>query len=270
LGVGNDDTDAGAVVRDYLRFQAELGVELVPRPSSRAADPVHDAEADLVRGADQDPAGFNGQEPVPETVTVDEGRIVSEREGASPDETPEAFEARVKSCEACELAKGRHLVVFGSGHPSADVMFIGEAPGREEDAQGVPFVGAAGELLTKMIEGMKLDRETVYITNIIKCRPPGNRDPLPVEIAACEPYLLRQIEMIQPKVICTLGRFAAQTLLKSTESMGRLRGKVYPYNGTKLIPTYHPAALLRNPQWKRPTWEDLKRVRFEYDGLELK
>jgi uracil-DNA glycosylase family 4 len=262
LGVRYGDTDARAAARDYLRFQAELGVELLPRPSSSAADPVHDAEADSSQVA--------GQDLVPEAVTVDEGQIVSGPEGASSDETPEAFEVRVKSCEACGLAVGRHLVVFGSGHLNADVMFIGEAPGREEDAQGVPFVGAAGDLLTKMIEGMKLDRETVYIANIIKCRPPGNRDPLPEEIAACEPYLLQQIEMIQPKVICTLGRFAAQTLLKSNESMGRLRGMVYSYNGRKLIPTYHPAALLRNSQWKQPTWEDLKRVRFEYDGMELK
>jgi len=148
-------------------------------------------------------------------------------------------------------------------------MFIGEAPGRDEDLQGLPFVGAAGELLTKMILGMKLTREEVYIANVIKCRPPGNRDPQPEEIAQCEPHLLRQIVFIQPKVICTLGRFAAQALLKTTTSMGRLRGKVYTYEGIRLIPTYHPAALLRNPQWKRPTWEDLKLVRFEFDGMQL-
>jgi DNA polymerase len=148
-------------------------------------------------------------------------------------------------------------------------MFVGEAPGREEDLKGFPFVGAAGDLLTKMIEGIKLSRDEVYIANVIKCRPPNNRDPQVDEIEQCEPFLIRQIELIQPRVVCTLGRFAAQTLLKTTTSMGRLRGKIYEYSGIKLIPTYHPAALLRNPQWKRPAWEDLKLLRFEYDGTQL-
>jgi DNA polymerase len=188
--------------------------------------------------------------------------------GDGPDSL-EAFESVVLGCRACGLCEARNHVVFGSGNPHADVMFIGEAPGKEEDLQGVPFVGAAGELLTQMISGIKLDRNDVYIANVIKCRPPGNRDPRPDEIASCEPHLLKQIMLIQPKVICTLGRFAAQTLLRSTDSMGRLRGKIYPYNGISLVPTYHPAALLRNEQWKRPTWEDLKLLRFEYDGLEL-
>ena len=181
----------------------------------------------------------------------------------------EAFESVAMGCRACGLCEARNHVVFGSGNPHADVMFIGEARGKEEDLQGVPFVGAAGELLTKMIRGIKLDRNDVYIANVIKCRPPGNRDPRSDEIASCEPHLLKQIVLIQPKVICTLGRFAAQTLLRSTDSMGRLRGKIYSYNGISLVPTYHPAALLRNEQWKRPTWEDLKLLRFEYDGLEL-
>ncbi|HCK12210.1 MAG TPA: hypothetical protein DHW45_20225, partial [Candidatus Latescibacteria bacterium] len=135
--------------------------------------------------------------------------------------------------------------------------------------KGFPFVGAAGDLLTKMIEGIKLSRDEVYIANVIKCRPPNNRDPQVDEIEQCEPFLIRQIELIQPRVVCTLGRFAAQTLLKTTTSMGRLRGKIYEYSGIKLIPTYHPAALLRNPQWKRPAWEDLKLLRFEYDGTQL-
>lgn len=180
-----------------------------------------------------------------------------------------AFHDSIRDCQACRLCKGRRTVVFGSGSPDADVMFIGEAPGREEDRQGLPFVGAAGELLTRMIESTGLRREEVYIANVIKCRPPGNRDPEPDEVASCEPYLVRQIEIVKPLVICTLGRFAAQALLKTTESMGKLRGQVLAYEGIKLIPTYHPAALLRNPQWKRPAWEDLKLVRREYDGLEL-
>ena len=173
------------------------------------------------------------------------------------------------NCQKCGLAQTRTSVVFGSGRTDADLMFVGEAPGADEDRQGLPFVGAAGQLLTRMIEAMGLTREDVYIANIIKCRPPNNRDPKPEELAACQPYLAQQIELIAPVVICTLGRFAAQTLLQTTESMGRLRGKIFDYQGAKLVPTYHPAALLRNAQWKRPTWEDLKLVRKLYDGTEI-
>jgi DNA polymerase len=148
-------------------------------------------------------------------------------------------------------------------------MFVGEAPGREEDIQGIPFVGAAGDLLNRMIAAIGLSREAVYIANVVKCRPPQNRDPEPDEVASCEGYLARQIEIIGPDVICTLGRFAAQCLLETSEPLGRLRGKVGTYAGIKLIPTYHPAALLRNPQWKRPAWDDLRRLRKEYDGTDL-
>lgn len=173
------------------------------------------------------------------------------------------------NCQKCGLAQTRTSVVFGSGNTNADLVFVGEAPGAEENRQGLPFVGAAGQLLTRMIEAMGLTREDVYIANIIKCRPPNNRDPKPDEIAACQPYLLQQIDLIAPVVICTLGRFAAQTLLQTTESMGRLRGKIFEYQGAKLVPTYHPAALLRNEYWKRPAWEDLKLVRKLYDGTEI-
>ena len=157
----------------------------------------------------------------------------------------------------------------GNGDEDAALMVIGEAPGAEEDRQGLPFVGEAGRLLTRIIEAIELQREEVYICNVLKCRPPNNRDPRPEEVQTCEPYLKRQIEIIQPKVICSLGRFATQTLLRTTESMGRLRGRTHEYEGIPVIPTYHPAALLRNPQWKRPTWEDMKRVRQTYDGVEL-
>jgi len=237
--LGIDDLDPVAAARDYLAFQQELGATTVPRPA-----------------ADADQA--NGDSTPSEAVSTPE-----------QEETLDALAARVSGCQACGLCEHRNTVVFGSGNPTADVVFVGEAPGWEEDVKGLPFVGAAGDLLTKMISGIHLSREDVYIANVIKCRPPGNRDPEAGEIEQCEPYLRAQLAMIQPKVICTLGRFAAQTLLQSTTSMGRLRGKVYEYEGIKLIPTYHPAALLRNPQWKRPTWQDLKLVRFEYDGLEL-
>ncbi len=183
--------------------------------------------------------------------------------------TLEELNAAVRECLRCELGGKRTSFVFGDGDPHAGVMFVGEAPGAEEDLQGKPFVGRAGQLLTKMIESVKLRREDVYITNVLKCRPPGNRDPLPAEIGKCEPILLRQIEIIRPKIICALGRIAGQTLLRTTATLGALRGRVHDYHGVKLVVTYHPAALLRNPQWKRPAWDDLKFMRREYDGVEI-
>ena len=148
-------------------------------------------------------------------------------------------------------------------------MFIGEGPGRDEDVTGLPFVGAAGQLLTKIIEATKLRREDVYITNVVKCRPPNNRNPDPDEIAACNPYLLRQIEIIKPELICALGKVSAQALLDTDVPVGKLRGKVHLFQGIRLIVTYHPAALLRNPALKKPTWEDMKLLRKELDGVAL-
>lgn len=165
-------------------------------------------------------------------------------------------------CTKCEdLVRNRHSVVFGSGNYNARLVFVGEAPGGEEDRQGLPFVGAAGQLLTRMIEAMGLKREEVFIANVLKCRPPGNRPPQPKEIENCEPYLATQLALIQPKVICALGTFAAQTLLKSMLPISGLRGKVFDYQGSALICTFHPAYLLRNPSEKKKAWEDLKRVR---------
>ncbi|MFH1009575.1 MAG: uracil-DNA glycosylase [Candidatus Latescibacterota bacterium] len=188
-----------------------------------------------------------------------------------PCRTPslDAFRRTIENCQQCPLAKLRTHLVFGSGNPKADLMFVGEAPGKDEDLQGKPFVGRAGQLLTKMIEAIRFTREQVYIANILKCRPPDNRDPEPGEISACEPHLARQIELIRPKILCALGRIAGQALLETSESLGRLRGKVHRYHGVKLIVTYHPAALLRNPDWKRPAWEDMKQLRREYDGVAL-
>ena len=184
-------------------------------------------------------------------------------------ETLDAFREEICECTRCPLGANRNQFVFGSGNSDAGIMFVGEAPGADEDRLGLPFVGAAGQLLTKIIEAMGLPREEVYICNILKCRPPNNRDPRPEEIAQCEPYLKRQIELVQPRVLCTLGRFAAQTLLRSNLTMGRLRQSEHRYEGIALVATYHPAALLRNPQWKRPTWEDIKKVRRLYDGVAL-
>jgi DNA polymerase len=181
----------------------------------------------------------------------------------------DAFRENICGCLNCELGNTRRNFVFGSGRHDADIMFVGEAPGEEEDRTGEPFVGPAGELLNKIIQAMHLTRNDVYVCNILKCRPPNNRDPRNVEIENCEPYLVRQIELIRPRVICALGRFAAQTLLRSNESMGRLRLATHSYKGIPVVATYHPAALLRNPQWKRPTWEDMKKVRRLCDGVEL-
>jgi len=152
-------------------------------------------------------------------------------------------------------------VVFGVGNPDADLMFVGEAPGADEDIQGIPFVGRAGQLLTKMIQAIQLERDHVYIANVIKCRPPDNRNPEPDEIETCQPFLFRQIAAVRPKVIVALGSFAAKTLLKTQDSISRLRGRVYDFQGAKLIPTFHPSYLLRSPQFKREAWEDLKKAR---------
>jgi uracil-DNA glycosylase family 4 len=180
-----------------------------------------------------------------------------------------SIRADLGDCTRCKLhTLGRRQIVFGVGNPEAELMFIGEAPGRDEDIQGIPFVGRAGQLLTKMIEAMGYARDSVYIANVIKCRPPENRNPEADEVAACEPFLFRQVETIKPKVIIALGTFAAQALLRTHESISRLRGRVYVYGGAKLIPTFHPAYLLRSPEKKRDAWEDLKRARAILQGAE--
>ena len=173
----------------------------------------------------------------------------------------------VLPCTACALSEGRTNTVFGAGNPDADVLFIGEAPGRDEDLQGEPFVGRSGQLLTKIIGAIGFAREDIYIANILKCRPPENRDPAGPEVEACEPHLKRQLAIIQPRVICCLGRIAAQTLLNTDSSLKRMRERVQFYEGIPVMATYHPAALLRNPQWKRDTWNDVRKLRMLHDAL---
>lgn len=196
------------------------------------------------------------------------GDVVSNDSISAQKSLDELYET-VCRCKRCELGLKRNKFVFGDGNPQADIMFIGEAPGADEDMQGFPFVGRAGQLLTRMIEAIKLRREDVYIGNILKCRPPGNRDPKTEEIEKCEPILIRQIEIIKPEIICAIGRISGQTLLRTRSSLGSLRGKLHDYHGVKLIVIYHPAALLRNPGLKPAAWEDLKFLRREYDGMEL-
>jgi DNA polymerase len=174
-----------------------------------------------------------------------------------------AIRQELGDCRRCKLAGGRTHLVFGVGNPKAELMFVGEGPGADEDQQGEPFVGKAGQLLTKMIEAMGYRREQVYIANVVKCRPPGNRNPEPDEIEACEPFLRRQIEAVRPKVIVALGKFAAQTLLRSTIPITKLRGTWSSYGGVRLMPTFHPAYLLRSPQEKKTAWADLQLVMAE-------
>jgi DNA polymerase len=177
------------------------------------------------------------------------------------DESLEKVQKELGDCERCRLHKGRRNIVFGVGNPSADLMFVGEGPGYDEDVQGIPFVGKAGQLLTKIIQAIDMTRDEVYIANIVKCRPPKNRDPEPDEIRSCLPFLEGQIRSIRPQVICTLGRVAAQTLLATEKSLTRIRDRTYEYEGAVLVPTFHPAYLLRNPEKKRECWEDMKLVR---------
>ncbi len=177
------------------------------------------------------------------------------------------LDSLINKCTKCALGKTRNKFVFGTGNPNADIMLIGEAPGADEDMQGIPFVGRAGQLLNKILEAINIKREEVYIANILKCRPPDNRTPIPAEINTCIPYLKKQIELIKPKVILCLGVTAANGLLNTKSSMIKLRGNVYEFHGVKLMVTYHPAALLRNPNWKKETWEDVQKFYNLYKSL---
>jgi len=175
-------------------------------------------------------------------------------------QTMESLRREAEGCRRCPLGGTRTNSVFGIGNPHAELMFIGEAPGREEDLKGEPFVGAAGQLLDRILKAMGLRRDEVYIANLLKCRPPGNRDPQHEEIEACWHFLERQVETVHPRVICTLGSYSASALLGIHAPLSRLRGRVHAFRGIDVVPTYHPAALLRNPAWKRPTWEDMQRI----------
>jgi DNA polymerase len=185
-----------------------------------------------------------------------EGRI-------APAKGLEEIRLDIGDCRRCKLAPTRTHIVFGSGNPSAELVFVGEAPGFDEDQQGLPFVGRAGQLLTKIIESINLKREDVYICNVLKCRPPDNRNPESDEVAACNPFLRRQLAVIGPKVVCCLGTFAAQTVLQVAAPISKLRGKFFDMDGIRVIATFHPAYLLRSPEKKREVWEDMKQIRAE-------
>jgi DNA polymerase len=253
-------------LESHLQLFADLGVAGYRR------EPHWRARVDVVRVADDDAA----------PTDVQSAQLVASVSGAADvvaapvtmhGSTADVLAAlRVEigpGCERCKLHRlGRTQVVFGVGNPDADLMFVGEAPGGDEDIQGEPFVGRAGQLLTKIIEAIGMTREQVYIANVIKCRPPGNRNPEPDEVEQCEPFLFRQIDSIKPKVIVALGKFAAQSLLRTADPITRIRGREYKYRDAILMPTYHPAFLLRNPSAKRDVWEDMKRVKQILAGSE--
>ncbi len=193
-------------------------------------------------------------------VSLPTSEMKPDEPGQSTMITLEYVRKELGNCKRCKLHRGRKTIVFGEGNEKATLMFIGEGPGYDEDVQGRPFVGKAGQLLTKIIQSINLPREEVYIANIIKCRPPQNRNPEPDEIQSCSPFLMKQIQVIQPKIICALGAFSAQTLLKTETKITALRGKLFDLEGIKVMPTYHPAFLLRNPDKKREVWEDMKKI----------
>jgi uracil-DNA glycosylase len=253
-------------LRAHLEFFAELGVDglrLEPAWRSRAdqsSRPEPEPEP-LERTEPPEPAERPPSEPIRASEPAESSEMV--RVFTSSAEALESLRVEIgPDCQRCKLhTLGRRQVVFGVGNPDADLMFVGEAPGGDEDIQGEPFVGRAGQLLTKIIEAIGLKRSDVYIANVIKCRPPGNRNPEPDEVERCEPFLFRQVDIVKPKVIVALGKFAAQSLLKTNDPITRLRGREYRFRSATLIPTFHPAYLLRNPSSKREVWEDMKKVR---------
>jgi len=230
VGSQGELRDVARALLAHVEYQRDLGAQGVP--AARLATPVVAATRVVER-------------PVPTDAP----------------ETLEQVRADLGECQRCKLAGGRRTLVYGVGNPKARLVFVGEGPGADEDAKGEPFVGRAGQLLTEIItKGMQLRREDVYICNVVKCRPPGNRNPEPDEVAACEPFLMRQLGAIGPEVIVALGKFAAQTLLRSKTPITQLRGRWFDYQGVMLMPTFHPAYLLRNPGDKRLVWEDIQKV----------
>lgn len=287
-------SDPTAIVRRYLRQRAELGErelfldtltpELVRALAARGALAAAGPELEPARPpapATSSAAAAASAAPPPRPPRAETPVPGASSAAAPPAVAPphvqveatqllqlgslDALRDAALGCPRCRLCETRHHVVFGEGSGTADLMVVGEAPGAEEDRTGRPFVGRAGKLLDLLLASVGFARETVYICNVLKCRPPANRNPEPEEIEACSPFLRRQVELVRPRAILAVGGFAAQTLLGSTTSIGQLRGRVHDYGGIPLVPSYHPAALLRNPVWVRPVWEDLQRLRSVLD-----
>jgi uracil-DNA glycosylase family 4 len=269
-------------VRRYVESLQEGGVAGLPRAATRSEGEM---EKQKIRET-----GKSRRGELPSTPRFPDSPIPRFSSSPSPPTTPsvvapqagdlflsptmqtvqtlEELRAEIGDCRRCKLCQGRTNIVFGVGNPQAELVFVGEGPGRDEDLKGEPFVGRAGQLLTEIItKGMKMRREEVYIANVVKCRPPENRNPEPDEIAACEPFLVKQLDLIKPRIIVALGTFAAQTLLKTKTPISRLRGVWHTYQGIKLMPTLHPAYLLRNPNDKRLVWQDIQAVLREMGRL---
>jgi DNA polymerase len=254
-------------LRNYLDALRMWGVQHVPidRLSITACPEVDAGLTHHLRESSQEPGDTDARSVRPAAHQETEEIPFASQLSADPLSRfsfPE-LEAVAKRCTQCRLHRGRTHVVFGVGNPQADLMFVGEAPGRDEDLQGEPFVGRAGQLLTRIIEAIGMKRQDVYIANVIKCRPPNNRNPEADEIARCEPYLIRQIALVKPRLIVALGTFAAQTLLKTKLPISQIRGRFHTYQGVRVMPTFHPAFLLRNPERKRAVWEDMQLVQRE-------
>jgi DNA polymerase len=281
-------SDRSRLLVDHLRLRRDLGEkEMFVEPGEREALLARAARlADSKRPGGEDPSpaptrpdadhgkpgavGTGGGTGIPAGAPLDAGLERLAREGSTADilEIPDLARLRAvaDACQRCQLHETRNRPVFADGTPEARVMCVGEAPGQREDETGLPFVGRAGQLLDRLLTAVGLGRDRVFICNVLKCRPPGNRNPLPEEIEQCSPFLLRQLALVDPAVVIAFGTFAARTLLDSRESLGRLRQQTHLYEGRPLVVTYHPAALLRNPGWIRPTWDDLQRVRSILDG----
>jgi DNA polymerase len=234
-------------LKRHLERRQRAGIRFLPKSDPAEAKPVSIKEDSLLSG------------------TVDDR--FADTTASLQANTLEELRAAIGDCQRCKLCSGRTNIVFGVGNPRAKLMFVGEGPGRDEDLQGEPFVGRAGQLLTDIItKGIGIKREDVYICNVVKCRPPENRNPEPDEVAACEPFLKRQIDLVRPEIIIGLGKFAVQTLLQSSVPISKLRGNWHSYHGIKLMPTFHPAYLLRNPADKKLVWQDIKKVIKELSG----
>jgi uracil-DNA glycosylase len=254
----------------YLRQRREMGetelvlesplTGLVPQTGHRRRSPEPSATPSVHRGLESRPSGGTPA-PAPRIVSSVTAPPLMVQMGPL-----DSLRERVCSCTACALATTRNSVVFGEGDPAARVMIVGEAPGAEEDRTGRPFVGRAGKLLDRFLLSAGLSRADVFICNVLKCRPPENRNPRPDEVEACRGFLRMQMDLVRPDVLLALGNFSAQTLLGTAESIGRLRGRVHDSLGIPLVPTYHPAAVLRSPSWIRPVWEDFQRLRSLLDA----
>ena len=275
-----DARASGPLTSDWREALRSVGVEQPGKAAASAKPATDEPAAEKAAGKTAEPAPAKvGRYDMPKPTEASEsasgelkqGIVVGhEREPGAGElahlDSIDAIAKAVASCTSCGLYSGAKNPVPGEGNPHAGFVCVGEAPGATEDETGRPFVGAAGQLLTKILAAINLAREDVFICNVLKHRPPGNRNPAPDEIKACSPYLLRQLELLQPRVILALGTFASQTLLQTTQPIGKLRGQVHRYYGVPLIVTYHPAALLRNPSWKRPTWEDVQLARRVFDS----